>query len=314
MENRNRSRSLAIILVVATSFLGLFSQSAVGVAAATHSWTGSFSNTWSRGSNTWTHNSWSYTNSWSWTQDQNQHSWWHNQHSWQQATTVVSYPYWNGGGQYNGGGYYNNGGYYYGNYYGGQYDGGGYWNGGQYYPSPNQCYPYNGCYPSNSQAPYCPTPSYCPTQVAESVTTVAAQPTPIFTPFTPTDTVTVTAAALQPNFNAASYPPAGYNQNYAPQSTGDDTLLYLGLAVLGVIAVLGVLGIVYAVPRLWPQPIQPAPSRYPQPSVAQSTGSLFCWRCGAPAPHGYVYCSRCGSRLGQAATSTKPYRELTTAF
>ena len=282
------NRSSVIILVLAVSFLGLLSQpGAVGVAAASH--TGSWTGTWSHGSNTWTHNSWRYTNSWSWTQNQNQHSWSHNQHS-----------YWNGGGQYNGGGYYNNGGYYNGNHYGGQYNGGyyngGYYNGGYPAPSPNQCYPYlnNGCSPSNPSGQYCPTPSYCPAQVTESVTTVIAQPNATFTP---TVTMTVTATA-QPNFNA-SYPTAGYNQNYAPQSTGgDNTVLYIGLAILGVIAVLGVLSIVYAVPRLWPQPIQPAPSRYTQSSGAQSTDILFCGRCGTPAPQGHLYCSKCGFRLG----------------
>jgi hypothetical protein len=279
LEIRNWSQSLAIILVLAVSFLGLLSQSgAVGVAAATHS--GGWSGTWSHGSNTWTHNSWSYTNSWSWTQNQNHHSWSHSQHS-----------YWNGGGQYNGGGYYNNGGYYNGGYYGGGYP---------YQPSPNQCYPYqyNGCYPSNPSGQYCPTPSYCPAQVTEPVTTVTAQPTVAFTPFTPTVTMTVTAAS-QPNFNASSYPTAGYNQNYAPQPTGgDNTVLYLGLAVLGVIAVLGVLGIVYAVPRLRPQPTQPAPSGYAQPTATQPTGIYFCGRCGTPAPQGVAYCSKCGLRLG----------------
>jgi hypothetical protein len=109
--------------------------------------------------------------------------------------------------------------------------------------------------------------------------------------------MTVTAAS-QP-INASSYPTAGYNQNYAPQPTGDDnTVLYLGLAILGVIAVLGVVGIAYAVPRLRPQPSQPAASGYAQPTATQSTGIYFCGRCGTPAPQGHLYCSKCGSRLG----------------
>jgi len=309
LENRNRSRSLAIILVLATSFLGLFSQSAVGIAAATHtgSWTGSFSNTWthnsyswSHGSNTWTHNgySWSYTNSWSWTQNQNQHSWSHSQHSWQQATTTVtaSAP-WHNGGYYNGGysngGYYNGGQYNGGYYSGGQYNGG-YYNNGQYYagPAPNQCYPYlyNGCYPSNPSVPYCSTPGYCPNPVGETMQSVSTVTAPPATQVSvSTEMVTVLPSSTDSNVQ-----PAFYNQNYAQPSV-DYSWLYVAIGLLAVGVVVFVVGFFASRSRSQPNPTQP---RYVQPFAAQSRGSLFCGRCGTPAPQGHVYCSKCGLRLG----------------